>query len=191
MITQEQIPLVINHTLYAADGDRVGEVKHVFLDDTTGRPEWLCVKTGLFGLDETFVPIRDANLVQDRVEVPYDKETIKDAPHVDLDARGHLSAEEEQELYRYYDIGGEPSWQQAGQPGGTGRSHGGGLRKYIITEERLVITKETVPAERVRLAGGQAGEGETIAEKIRKERIDVESDAGETDPGRGRRRGDR
>ncbi|GII05083.1 DUF2382 domain-containing protein [Planobispora takensis] len=129
MITQEQIPLVIDHTLYAADGDKVGEVKHVYLDDATGRPEWLCVKTGLFGLSETFVPIRDAVLVQDHVEVPYDKQTIKDAPHVDVDAGGHLSAAEERELYRYYDIDWESSWQQANQPGESGWAHSGGLRE--------------------------------------------------------------
>ncbi|GIH79634.1 PRC-barrel domain-containing protein [Planobispora longispora] len=103
MITQEQIPLVINRPLHAAGGDRMGEVKHVFLD-ATGQPEWLCVKTGLFGLTERFVPVRDADLVQDHVEVPYDKETIKDAPHVGADAHGRLPVADEQELYRYYNL---------------------------------------------------------------------------------------
>ncbi|GAA3445429.1 DUF2382 domain-containing protein [Planomonospora venezuelensis] len=192
MITQEQIPLVINHTLYAADGDKVGEVKHVFLDDATGRPEWLCVKTGLFGINETFVPIRDANLVQDHIEVPYDKETIKDAPHVDVDARGHLSAEEEQELYRYYDIDWESSWQEANRPGETGWAHTGGLRErerlgrseedlgrstddaMTRSEERMHVGTESHPTGRARLRKYIVTEEQQITVPVTRERARVE-----------------
>ncbi|WP_262496097.1 PRC and DUF2382 domain-containing protein [Nonomuraea sp. SYSU D8015] len=133
MITHEQIPAVLNHDVYDTNGNKIGEVKHVFLDDATSRPEWLCIKTGLFGMRETFVPIRDAEFVSDHVEVPYDKDRVKDAPNVDVDAGGHLSAEEERELYRYYGMDWESSWQQANQPGEGGWAHEGGLRE----QERL------------------------------------------------------
>ncbi len=49
------------------------------------------MKTGMFGTSESFVPIKDAALVDDHLEVPYPKSTIKDAPNVDVDAGGHLS----------------------------------------------------------------------------------------------------
>ncbi|WP_067138399.1 PRC-barrel domain-containing protein [Microtetraspora malaysiensis] len=124
MITQEQIPRVLDIPVQGTGGQRLGEVKHVFLDDDTGQPEWLCVKTGLFGSHETFVPIRNADLVEDHVEVPYDKERVKGAPHVDVDAGGHLSVEQERELYRYYDM----SWEQANEPG-TGWAHTAGQQE--------------------------------------------------------------
>ena len=42
-----------------SNGDKVGDVGQVYLDDATGRPEWVTVRTGLFGLKETFVPATD------------------------------------------------------------------------------------------------------------------------------------
>jgi hypothetical protein len=56
MITREQIPTVLDHPVYDADGNKIGEAKHVFLDDVTGQPEWGSVKTGLFGTSKSFVP---------------------------------------------------------------------------------------------------------------------------------------
>ncbi|RAY16509.1 photosystem reaction center subunit H [Actinomadura craniellae] len=126
MITQEQIPKVLDHTVYDTNGDKIGDIRHVFLDDATGRPEWLCVRTGLFGTRETFVPTRSAELVSDHVEVGYDKDRIRHAPHVDVDARGHLSAAEERELYQYYDI--DWTWESADRPGGAAEPGGGPAR---------------------------------------------------------------
>ncbi|WP_327292124.1 PRC and DUF2382 domain-containing protein [Streptomyces sp. NBC_01198] len=104
MITREQIPQVVGHPVHDAEGKKVGDAKHMYLDDKSGNPEWVTVKTGFFGSNETFVPTRSARLVQDHLEVPYPKEKIKGAPNVDVDSGGHLSVEEEQHLYRYYGI---------------------------------------------------------------------------------------
>lgn len=104
MITREQIPQVVGHPVHDAEGKKVGDAKHMYLDDKSGNPEWVTVKTGFFGSNETFVPTRSARLVQDHLEVPYPKEKIKGAPNVDIDSGGHLSVEEEQHLYRYYGI---------------------------------------------------------------------------------------
>jgi hypothetical protein len=67
--------------------------------------------------------------VRDHVEVPYDKDRIKDAPSVDVDAGGHLSADQERELYRHYDIDGSRAWHRANEPGGSGWAHAAGLRE--------------------------------------------------------------
>jgi uncharacterized protein (TIGR02271 family) len=85
------------------DGDKVGSIENVYLDDETGRPEWLTVKTGLFGTRSTFVPIAEARAEGDDVRVPYEKAHVKDAPNVDAD--GALSQEEESQLYRHYGLG--------------------------------------------------------------------------------------
>ncbi|MEU4147970.1 PRC and DUF2382 domain-containing protein [Streptomyces parvulus] len=104
MITREEIANVLDQPVYDGDGNKIGDAKHVFFDDMTGRPEWVSVKTGMFGSGESFVPIRDAALVQDHLEVPYGKDQVKGAPSVDVDAGGHLSETEEHRLYDYYGI---------------------------------------------------------------------------------------
>ncbi|MEU6113660.1 PRC and DUF2382 domain-containing protein [Streptomyces sp. NPDC047117] len=104
MITQEQIPVVLEHPVYDAEGNKIGDAKHVFFDDLTGRPDWVTVRTGLFGTKETFVPTLEATVVEDHLEVPYPKSTIKDAPHVDVDAGGHLSQSDEERLFAHYGL---------------------------------------------------------------------------------------
>jgi stress response protein YsnF len=121
VIAQEQIPTVLDHPVYDADGSKMGDAKHVFFDDVTGQPEWVSVKTGMFGTSESFVPIKNATAVEDHLEVPY----VKDAPNVDVDADGHLSEEEEHRLYEHYGIAWDEAWQQANQPGEGGWAHTG------------------------------------------------------------------
>src|SRR5215218_2659160 len=107
MITERQIHHVIGSTAVGNDGGKLGKVGEVYLDDETGRPEWATVHTGLFGTKESFVPLAQADLSGDQVRFPYAK--AKDAPRVNTD--GHLSPEEEEQLYRYYGLSdsGTPS----------------------------------------------------------------------------------
>ncbi|MBB3677504.1 DUF2382 domain-containing protein [Modestobacter versicolor] len=104
MIGTDTLDRVIGADVIDADGNKIGTASEVFLDDQSGNPEWVTVKTGLFGTKETFVPIRDADLTGDGLRVPVSKDAVKDAPKIDSD--GHLSPQEEQELYRYYNMGG-------------------------------------------------------------------------------------
>jgi uncharacterized protein (TIGR02271 family) len=103
MIGTDTISRVIGQDVYDESGDKIGSAAEVYLDDETGQPEWVTVRTGLFGTKESFVPLRDANLTDDGVRVPVSKSQVKDAPKVDTD--GHLSPQEEEELYRYYGLG--------------------------------------------------------------------------------------
>ena len=104
MIGTDTLDRVIGADVIDAEGNKIGTASEVFLDDQSGNPEWVTVKTGLFGTKETFVPIRDADLTGDGLRVPVSKDAVKDAPKIDSD--GHLSPDEEQELYRYYNMGG-------------------------------------------------------------------------------------
>src|SRR3954451_5872793 len=103
MIGTETISRVIGQDVYDASGDKIGSASEVYLDDESGQPEWVTVRTGLFGTKESFVPIRNADLTDDGVRVSVSKDQVKEAPKVDAD--GHLSPQEEQELYRYYGLG--------------------------------------------------------------------------------------
>jgi uncharacterized protein (TIGR02271 family) len=103
MIGTETLDRVIGQDVYDQSGEKIGSASEVYLDDETGQPEWATVKTGLFGTKESFVPIRNADLTNDGLRVPVSKQQVKDAPQIDTD--GHLSPQEEEELYRYYGMG--------------------------------------------------------------------------------------
>jgi uncharacterized protein (TIGR02271 family) len=102
MIGTDTLDRVIGADVIDADGNKIGTASEVFLDDQSGNPEWVTVKTGMFGTKESFVPIRDADLTGDGLRVPVSKDAVKDAPRIDSD--GHLSPDEEAELYRHYNM---------------------------------------------------------------------------------------
>jgi len=89
-------------TAYDRDGDKIGTIGQVYLDDATGRPEWVTVKTGLFGMKESLVPLSGASRVGEDLHIPFGKESVKGAPR--LDAGEHLSPGQEKQLYQHYGL---------------------------------------------------------------------------------------
>lgn len=85
------------------DGKKIGSIGQVYLDDDGGQPAWITANTGFFGSGESFAPLADATIQGDDVQVAYSKDMVKDAPHSD-DADGHLSENQEADLYRYYSL---------------------------------------------------------------------------------------
>jgi uncharacterized protein (TIGR02271 family) len=171
MITREQIPAVLEHPVFDTEGSKIGDAKHVFLDDTTGEPEWVSVKTGLFGTSESFVPIHDAAMVEDHLEVPYPKDTVRDAPNVDVDAGGHLSEQEEHRLYDHYGIDWDTAWQQADQPR---EARTVGDDAMTRSEERMRVGTERREVGRARLRKYVVTEEQEMTVPVRKERVRVE-----------------
>jgi uncharacterized protein (TIGR02271 family) len=233
------------NTAVDSDGDKIGSIDEIYMDDHTGQPEWLAVKTGMFGSNVSFIPIADAHEADGNVQVPYDKQQVKDAPQAEPD--GHLSLEEEAALYRHYGLEyGEEGHDEVGHDtsgpttddamtrseeelrvGKTSRESGRArLRKYVVTEqvettvpvqreevrierepitdanvgdatdgpaiseeehevtlheEQVVVEKQAVPKERVRLDKDTVTEEQQVSEEVRKEQIEADGDArGET-----------
>ncbi|WP_432571951.1 DUF2382 domain-containing protein [Kineococcus sp. SYSU DK005] len=89
-------------TVYDNDGDKIGKVDEVYLDNATNQPEWVSVKTGLFGSNVSLIPLSQASVSGEKITVPFEKAKVKDAPHHDP---GHeLSERDEDDLYAYYGI---------------------------------------------------------------------------------------
>src|SRR4029453_7469654 len=97
----------------------------IYLDNETDRPEWAVVRTGLFGLRSSFVPLAEARGGGDELQVPHQRLQGKQPPNIEPD--GQLSAAEEAELYRHYgldydtvtlDNGGAPADQALPEPAG-------------------------------------------------------------------------
>ncbi|MGB3184650.1 MAG: PRC and DUF2382 domain-containing protein [Ornithinimicrobium sp.] len=199
MITTDQMQGMIDNdaVVVDADGDKVGKIGRVYLDDTSGNPEWVTVKTGLFGTSETFVPLSAANLSDDTIRVPYDKATIKDAPRMDADE--HLSPEQEDDLYRHYqDVGGEGAVEADGRRGdGDRHDHDGhdhdpqeGHHDHddhdrhrhtdgdgdsmVRSEEQVHVGKEKVEAGRARLRKYVVTEDVTTTVPVEREEVRLE-----------------
>ncbi len=103
MLSDEQLQQAIGSTAYGSDGEKIGKVGQIYLDDQTGQPEWATVNTGLFGTSESFVPLSDASFSGDRLTISHSKDKVKGAPNVG-DSDGHLEPEQERELYDYYGL---------------------------------------------------------------------------------------
>jgi len=113
MATQHDVRAWIGHTVVDRDGDKVGKVQDVYLDRRSEEPEWLAVKTGLFGTNVSFVPVQNAATADDdTIRVEHEKDRIKDAPNIDPD--GELSPEEERRLYEHYGRSDYDDWSDEG-----------------------------------------------------------------------------
>ena len=119
MITNQQLQDLSGTAVYGSDGEKVGHAGQVYIDDDSGQLEWVTVNTGLFGTNESFVPLRTAELTDEGLSVPYAKDHIKDAPNVDPD-NGHLDRDEEQRLYQHYGLTTTSAAPQAGGLAGEG-----------------------------------------------------------------------
>ncbi|MFD9130031.1 DUF2382 domain-containing protein, partial [Kitasatospora sp. NPDC059571] len=105
---------LIGHKAVDRNGDKIGTVDEVYLDDATGEPEWAAVRTGIFGRD-AFVPLTTSEFSGEELRVPYDKSLIKESP--DFGVGQHLSPAQELQLYRYYGLDTSGSGRpQAPQP---------------------------------------------------------------------------
>jgi uncharacterized protein (TIGR02271 family) len=104
MITTNEVQQLLQGggNVVSTDGTKIGSIGQVYLDDQTSQPEWVTTSTGLFGTSESFVPLEGATVSGNDVVVPFDKDKVKDAPRMGED--GHLSEQEEAELYRYYGL---------------------------------------------------------------------------------------
>ncbi|HXQ55976.1 MAG TPA: PRC and DUF2382 domain-containing protein [Actinomycetes bacterium] len=106
-------------TMVDPAGDKLGTIDAIYLDDETGQPEWATVTSGLFSAKTAFVPLAQARDTGDSVQVPYDKQQVKNAPAMQAD--GSLSQDDEAELYRHYGLDYSEHRSDSGLPAGTGQ----------------------------------------------------------------------
>lgn len=142
---------LIGHHVLDQEGNKVGKINQVYLDDETDQPSWISVHTGLFGRHETLVPLQGSQPAEEDIRVPYDKATVKDAPHIDADR--HISPEEERTVREYYAQNGGPPVQGAAPGRGPGPQSTG---------------RTGMPA-----TGTPAGEAEDASMMRSEERVDI------------------
>jgi len=83
------------------DGERLGAVELIFLDEATDRPEWVLVKLDDGG-DTAFVPLAGAGVEERSIRVEHDRGQVAAAPRPDADET--LSVDQERRLYEHYGL---------------------------------------------------------------------------------------
>jgi uncharacterized protein (TIGR02271 family) len=166
-------------TLLDRDGDRIGSIDAIYLDDRTGQPEWALVNTGLFGTKSSFVPLAQAFQSDNDVVVPYDKQLVKDAPRVDPDQ--HLSEAEEQQLWRHYGLDYDTTDRTVRGPDAIGRDKVGQDTTGPTTDDAMTRSEEELRVGtaqrqrgRVRLRKYVTTEQVQQTLPVRRERVRVE-----------------
>nr|WP_296073741.1 PRC and DUF2382 domain-containing protein [uncultured Actinoplanes sp.] len=195
MLSQDQYDTLTGRTVYDRNGDKIGDIGQVWTD-RDAEPTWASVKTGLFGLRESLVPLRDAEADGANLVVPFEKSQVKDAPHIDVSHDDPLTHGEVDRLYQHYGMTGgyrnegyESSRAQAGGYGtgtertgaertsaertGTERREGGD-DAMTRSEERLNVDTRTEEAGRARLRKYVVTERQQVDVPVRREEVRLE-----------------
>src|SRR5205823_11441987 len=85
------------------DGERLGKIDGLFVDDQVEVPTWVAVHSGIFGTHHALLPLAHARFVDGRLLVPYSNDDLALAPHHDPDQP--LTVEQEQALFAHYNVG--------------------------------------------------------------------------------------
>jgi uncharacterized protein (TIGR02271 family) len=181
-------------------GNKIGSIGQVYVNDESGVPDWVTVNTGLFGMKENFVPLQGSTLNGDDLVLPFDKDVVKDAPQV-ADA-SHLDVDESDSLYSYYRqylTGGTRSVTGSGtdyrdtdtdyrgtdtgrtrevgtESRGAGYDTSGPTTDQAMTrsEEQLNVGTERVEAGRARLRKYVVTEQQSVTVPVSREEVRVE-----------------
>jgi hypothetical protein len=139
------------------DHNKIGEVVDIYLDNETERPEWAVVRTGLFGLRSSFVPLAEAREVGEELQVPHRRLQVKQAPSIEPD--GQLSAAEEAELFRHYGLDYDSVTLEHGASAGQGLAEAAGQADEPDRDQRAGATATGVPEPAGTATGGLADTG--------------------------------
>ena len=200
---KHQLEELYDAKVETTSGDSLGGVKQVYVDDHTGEPAWVTVTTGFFGMNESFVPLSDADYIDGVIRVPYTKDQIKDSPN--YDAEHHLSEADQDDLYRYYGLGQDRVVGDGnlGHDDGLGRDRAEYGREHAdvdvdkkrregvdrdvdvdrdrtdregdltLHEERVDVGTERVETGRVRLRKHVVTDTETVEVPVEREEVEI------------------
>lgn len=194
MAETNRIEDLANATAYDVDGEKLGGVKDVYVNDTTGQPDFVSVNHGLFGGGDSIVPLRGHTLRDGELHLAFPKDRVEDAP--ELDENGHLTTEDQDAFYRHYGLEGtqdvttyetDNRTAQAGVAGAAaGAGYAAGEREVdddrrdvanddeiVRSEEQLNVSKDRVETGQVRLRKYVVNETETVEVPVEREEVRV------------------
>jgi len=182
-----------------SNGNKVGKVDGVWVDDATNALEFIGVKIGMLMGKTHIIPVTQGQTGSGTITVPYAESQIKDAPSYSGDAE--LSPDDEDQIYSYYGVDRSTGQSPSGLPAGeqtdryttTDTASGGyqttdtGTRDYDtsgtgergmkLSEEQLQVGKRQVESGRVRLRKVVHTERQEVPVELRREDVQVERTA--------------
>ncbi|MEJ5920245.1 PRC and DUF2382 domain-containing protein [Corynebacterium sp. H78] len=203
MTTEKNIKDLFNSTAYDRNGDKLGDVKEVYVDDNSGQPTFVEVGHGLFGMGSSLVPMRGHRFEGSNLNLAFSKDRIKDAP--DLGKDNVLTPSDQKRIYEHYELSDTQDterYRRDGRDGlhddrhreaGMGAGAGAGLTAdrdldrdrdfdrdrtaddaVVRSEERLNVDKERVETGEVRLRKHVVTDTETVEVPVTREEVRIE-----------------
>ncbi len=192
-LTLDDLESARGNTVYSTDGEKIGKVEELYVDEGTGRPEWIGIGTGFLGTKRVLVPVEGASRREGGVLVPYEKDHVKATPDTDSD---EISQESERALYAHYGLEYSHAPSDTGLPEGranTGPEEGaldtglgasthapdspgdaeGGRPAVTRSEEELRVGKRGIETGRLHLHKWTESEQVEVPVELRREKARV------------------
>jgi stress response protein YsnF/sporulation protein YlmC with PRC-barrel domain len=207
---------IFGYDVNDTSGNKVGKVDNVWVDDATNELEFVGVKTGWLVGKTHVIPVANAQISDGSLQVPFDEDTIKNAPSFSGDAE--LSPEQEDDIYSYYSESRSTSESPSGLTADAGADsssdntdmssddyatvNAGGTdynrdnthddQSVTLHEEELEVGKRQVEADQVRLRKvvhneHREGPVELQREEVEIERVPATGDFGNSSTGQDNR----
>lgn len=180
MADYNRIEDLANATAVDVNGEKVGDVQDVYVNDTTGQPDFVSVNHGLFGGGNSVVPLRGHTLRDGELRLAFPKDRIENAP--DLDENGHLTTEDQEAFYRHYGLTEtkDVTTYETGAAAGERRDAVDADRRDVAnndelvrSEEQLNVSKDRVESGQVRLRKYVVNETESVEVPVEREEVRV------------------
>ena len=129
----------------------IGTIPGVYLDNDTREPEWVAVRLPSTAI--TLVPVSEALVGVESLQVPFARPQVLQAPYREAQLAPAVTEEQEASLYRHYASGGAKSSTGGASSGPTART------EPTVGEQGQAIAREAAAGARevgaTAVAGGQ------------------------------------
>jgi sporulation protein YlmC with PRC-barrel domain len=99
-MTTTNVQDLTGRTALDSDGEKIGKIDQIYLDNESGQPTWVAISTGLLGSGRNFAPLYNARASGDDIALGVTKQKVKDAPSIE--GEGRLEPYQEEVLFEYY-----------------------------------------------------------------------------------------
>lgn len=175
MTTQNNIRDLFNTTAFDSNGEKLGDVQEVFVDDHSGQPTFVEVKHGLFGMSSSLVPLKGHRLQGEDLQLAFSKDRIKDAPEVNADEG--LTPEEQNRIFEHYGIAGAQNQNEYVADNRRDERHAGTTEAAGVAGTTAAADRDRADRDRVeadRAATTRAADDNSIVRS--EEQLDVQKE---------------
>jgi hypothetical protein len=144
-LTEEQLLSYRGKPLLDADGDEIGPISCVYLDEATGTPKWLGAQVGsLMGSPRVVTPVFGSYIFREAISVPYSRKVILEA---EVATAGAITPEQDSGLYLHFGIPLSTERSLSGLPAGFNPTRVKRSARWLHT---------SLPSVKLRHVGGRA-----------------------------------